>query len=181
MIVGLCGLKRSGKSTLSGLINRHYGYGEVAFADALRNAVYATNPLIDVDGTRVQDAIDLYGYEGVKTTKYAPEFRRLMQAYGTQGVRDNVSDTAWVDVVLNMISDGDNWVVGDVRFPNELEAVKSFSDSLSVWVHRPGLEGSDGHSSENSIKREDCEFTIYNHGTPSDMMRQFKEIMSDLD
>lgn len=179
MIVGLMGHARSGKSTLADLIQRHHKeYEQIAFATALRQAVYDTNPLIDVDGTRVQDAIDLYGYEGSKSTKYGSEMRRLMQAYGTEGVRNNVSDSAWVDIVLGKVSEGD-WIITDARFANEVEAVKDIGGVL-LWVHRPGVEPVNAHSSESTVSSDDADFTIYNHGTPSDMMRQFNNIKNSL-
>lgn len=176
MIVGLCGWARSGKNTLADLVERHYDAQQIAFADALRNVLYATNPLLDVDGTRVNDAIAQYGYDGVKKTKYNDELRRLLQTLGTGGVRENISDTAWVDVVLNKINSGGDWIVTDARFPNELDAVASAGGVL-IWISRPDVKPANGHASENSVSEEDCDFTIYNHGTPSDMLSQFKRYM----
>lgn len=179
MICGLMGYARSGKNTLADLIQRnHEEYKQIAFADALRAAVYHTNPIIDVDGTRVQDAVDRYGYEGAKSTKYGPEMRRLMQAYGTDGVRNHVSDSAWVDVVVGATSDGD-WIINDCRFPSEIEAVRREGGTL-LWVHRPGVEPANAHSSENSVSSDDADYIIYNHGTPADMMRQFNEILASI-
>lgn len=179
VIVGTCGWATSGKNTLADLIDKHYGSHQIAFADALRNVLYATNPLLDVDGTRVNDAVAEYGYNGVKKTKYGQEFRRLLQTLGTNGVRDNISDTAWVDIVINKVSAGGDWTINDCRFSNEIEAVKSVG-GITLWVSRPGVSPANGHSSENSVGPDDCDFTIYNHGTPSDMLRQFKVIKSQL-
>ena len=176
MIVGLCGKKRVGKDTLADLIERHYGNQKIAFADALRATLYATNPLLDADGTRVQDAVDLYGYEGIKSTKYSGEYRSLMQRLGTDGVRDNIGDSTWVDIVKRNISAGGDWTVIDARFPNEIQAVRD-SGGIILWVHRPGVESDDSHASENSVTQDDCDFIIYNHGTPADMLSQFKRYM----
>ena len=176
MIVGLCGYARSGKNTLADLITRHHGHQQIAFADALRDTLYDTNPLVSTDGARVQDVIDKHGFEGVKSTKYGPEVRRLLQMLGTDGVRNNVSDSAWVDVVLNKISAGGDWVVTDARFGNELDAIAS-AEGVLIWISRPGVEPANAHASENSVSESDCDFTIYNHGTPSDMLSQFKRYM----
>ena len=179
MIAGLLGYARSGKNTLADLIDRHYDTQQIAFADALRNTLYAMNPIIDADGKRVNDVIAEYGYDGAKSTKYGDELRRLLQTLGTEGVRDNVSDTAWVDVVVDKISDGGDWIVTDSRFVNEVEAIRS-AGGVILWIHRPGVEAANGHSSENSVSQQDADFTIYNHGTPSDMLRQFINIINSL-
>lgn len=177
MIVGLCGYARSGKNTLANLIDRHYNTQQIAFADALRNVLYATDPMLHEDGTRVSDAVEEFGYDGVKETKYGQEFRRLLQNLGTQGVRDNISDTAWVDIVLNKISAGGDWTVTDCRFPNEVEAVRN-AGGILLWVSRPGVAPANSHASENIVSSEDCDYIVYNHGTESDMMRQVKEIIN---
>lgn len=179
MIFGLAGYATCGKNMLADLVSRHYDVKQIAFADALRNTLYATNPLLDVDGTRVNDAVAKYGYNGVKSSKYGDEFRRLLQTLGTDGVRDNISDSAWVDVVLDKITSGGNWIITDVRFKNEIEAVTKAGGN-NLWIRRPGVGPANGHSSENSVTELDCEFTIYNHGTPSDMVRQFKSIVKTL-
>lgn len=174
MIVGLCGYARAGKNTLADLIETHCGYKQIAFADALKNVAYGADPLLHPDGTTYRQAVDRYGTDGIKSTKYGPEYRRFLQNLGTQGVRDNMGEGTWVDIVKNRITDGGNWTVTDCRFANEVSTIRD-SGGLVVWVHRPGVTAANGHESEHSVSETDCDFTIYNMSTPSDMVRQFKE------
>ena len=46
MIVGLSGYAQSGKSTIAKIMVEDFGYEQVAFADGIRRAVFALNPVI---------------------------------------------------------------------------------------------------------------------------------------
>lgn len=173
-IISLSGYSRSGKDTLAGFITHSGRHHRVAFADALKQTLYETNPLLDTDGTRLQDAIDTYGPEGIKETHYYKEYRRLCQDFGTEGARNNISETVWIDIVLAKVTRETErgFVVTDTRFLNELTALKD-AGAVTVWVERPGVGPVNGHISDNQIGPADCDFTVVNDGDPGDMFGEF--------
>ena len=74
MIIGLTGYARSGKDTVANYLVEHHGYTRVAFADAIRDALYELNPYI-ANNLRVAEVVDDYGWDIAKTN---PEVRRLL-------------------------------------------------------------------------------------------------------
>jgi hypothetical protein len=87
----------------------------------------------------------LWGLGGTTTP------RRIMQELGTDFMR-------WVhpDIHVNYAltelqgESSHNIVFDDVRFPNEIEALRKLG-AYVVWLHRPALVPKDRHASEHSI------------------------------
>lgn len=145
-IIGLSGYAQSGKDTVGKYLIEKYGFKRISFADKLREVLYAQNPIVvcDVDSQRrVQDVVDYYGWEAAKSTFV--EIRQLLQALGTEAGRKVLGENVWVEAALRDLPDG-NYVVTDVRFPNEAEAVHE------LWrVVRPGYGPINDHPSETAL------------------------------
>ena len=45
-LIGLSGMKRSGKDSTAEILQRNYGFSRLAFADKLREALLALNPSV---------------------------------------------------------------------------------------------------------------------------------------
>ena len=56
MIIGLAGKAGSGKDEVAKILIDLYGYKRIAFADAIRDALYELNPLV-ADRLRVTDFV----------------------------------------------------------------------------------------------------------------------------
>jgi len=80
MIIGLSGRAGSGKDEVAKVLVDLYGYKRIAFADAIRDALYELNPLVS-DRIRVADLVDEYGWDFAKKNF---EVRRLLQVFGTE-------------------------------------------------------------------------------------------------
>lgn len=168
MIVGLVGKAQSGKSTVANILTEQHGFIEVGFADALKEIALELDPLLDGDGFRLSDAVEDYGWEGAKTY---PEVRRTLQNLGVAIRKQN--PTFWIDIVRDKMDRniGADFVIPDVRFPNELEAVACRAGD--VWkVTRPGagsVEGTQNHSSETALDNVEFSTVIDNSGTLADL------------
>lgn len=143
-VVGIMGAKRSGKDTLAGFLVEDHGYTRFAFADVLKAFCLSANPIIST-GWRLADVVAASGWEDAKTL---PEVRRFLQEAGL-AAREHLGENVWVDRVMQSA----HWVPGpvvitDVRFPNEVVAVRE-SRGLLVRVNRPGLTQDDSHVSES--------------------------------
>ena len=162
-IVGVSGWMRTGKDSVAALLV-DFGYTRVSFADPLRKMAADIDPTIDLTNapsdihqevnfgfplTTYTTLLNAVGYERAKEV---PDFRRFLQRLGTEGIRDNFGQDAWVNLFIAQIEaapDDQKFVVPDVRFPNEAEMIKKIGGV--VWrTERPGYGGGD-HPSESMI------------------------------
>ena len=51
--------------------------------------------------------------------------RIILQKLGTDLIRNQLHEDAWVNATMSKYTSKSSWVVTDVRFPNEVEAIKS--------------------------------------------------------
>lgn len=171
-IIGLSGYARSGKDEAAKVLVEEFGFTRVAFADKLREVLYALNPTVlhDTDVRRrdfekphryVQDVIDQYGWDGYKETPFGAEIRRLLQRLGTEAGRETLWDSIWVDAAFAGLPDDAKVVVTDCRFPNEAEAVKSRGGVM--WrIERRGNGPANNHPSETSLDDWKFDYTLWN-------------------
>lgn len=179
MLLGLCGAKRSGKDTVASILVEEHGFKRLAFADAIRDALYALDPIVieelnvtEVYSYRLTELVDSAGWEDAKKV---PEVRRLLQHMGFEAIRQ-FDDNFWVDVVFKQIDDVDeNYVITDVRFLNEVQAVEAY-DGTVYRVRRDSAENhGDTHTSETQLAG--LEFKeIPNNGT----LEELRVIVSGL-
>lgn len=175
-IIGLSGYARSGKDTAAEYLVREHGFTRIAFADALRDALYALNPTLDIiwiednsfafpvsrpkpKRVRVAELVDIQGWEKAKTDElFGEEVRSLLQRLGTDVGRALLGDNVWVDIALRkMLDPNGSYVFTDVRFPNEAEALRKAG--ARMWrIERPGFGPVNGHPSETAL--DGCEFDL---------------------
>ena len=142
VIIGLAGLKGSGKDTVADfLVNRH-GFVKYAFAGPLKEACQNLFLLTEeqINGV-AKDHIDpRYNYID---PRYNLSARSLLQLCGTF-VRNQVSKDFWVDRFSNWLvtQSSPHIVVSDVRFPNEVQKIHALGGKVYM-VHRPGLPTKD--------------------------------------
>jgi|SRR5215831_1535849 len=169
MILGLCGLKQSGKDTIAAYLVKNHGFERKAFADPLKRSVAA------LFGLRFQDIDKLKMDEDVQVmvTKYGEprismSMRVLLQRYGTEAHRDVFGNCFWVDLTLPVqgFYPGRAIVVTDVRFREEAERVK-FLGGRIIYVQRDeaALVNKDQHRSEDIDFANLIDGSISNNGT----------------
>lgn len=176
-VIGIMGRKRAGKNefaeAVAGASSRADDVHVFAFADAIRDIMYAVNPIIgyeDGEFVRYATVIDEHGYEAAK--EY-PEFRQFAQRLGTEGGRLVFGDNVWVDLVMGKIeevSENSLVLIPDVRFPNEYDAIKD-AGGYVVRVDRPSLDEDehDAHASENAWLDLEPDTVVRNDGPLSDL------------
>lgn len=162
-LIGLCGAAQAGKDTAASYLVAD-GWTRIAFADALKQTLYDTNPIIGVDRhfATLVDTVDKYGWEWAKENT---EARSLLQRMGV-AVRDNVSQSAWLDAAFIQMRHEGKYVITDCRFPNELAEVKSHGGVL-VHIHRPNHDNPAGdHISETAWQDAEFDWTVNNDLDP---------------
>jgi hypothetical protein len=165
MIIGLSGYAQAGKDSVANILVENYGYQRVAFADPIRDLLYATNPMLK-EGYRVQGLVDVYGWDRVKVDY--PEARRLLQDLGV-GARKTFGDMFWVQQALRQVNPEGNYVITDVRFPNEAKAIREY-DNAQIWrIKRAGISAVNSHESESAMDGESVDQIFLNNGTLEDL------------
>jgi hypothetical protein len=117
--------------------------------------------------------------------------RLLLQQLGTDCCRNIINENIWVNALMvdyvgeyDLISDRTtypNWIITDMRFPNEMEAVKE-RKGITIRVHRD-LHNGNAHISpiphESEIALDDAKFDyeIINDGTIEDLIEKVREIL----
>jgi len=90
---------------------------------------------------------NLYGYTDIDNIEYndltiESEFltpRKLMQLIGTNAGRNIVHPSIWINATMVDYEKGNrnpNWIITDLRFPNEAEAIKK-RNSILIRLERP--------------------------------------------
>lgn len=159
-LIGLVGRARSGKDTAAARLVERHGYTRYAFADALRRAALALDPIVVPLDTvsrsmRLSEVVRELGWEGAKNIT---EVRRTLQNYGC-AIRE-IDPHFWVRLVMDSIARDRPAVVTDTRFRNEAEALMRAGGRL-VRIVRPGLPD-DTHVSETELADYPVSHTIYN-------------------
>lgn len=186
-LVGLVGRRRSGKDTTAGRLIHEHGYRRVAFADPLRNALLAMDPILpptsypgnlaSIQPIRLSRYVEALGWEAAKRH---PEVGRLLQETGV-AMREHVDPDVWVRCGMAHASCWEHRpvVVTDVRFVNEAEAILDAGGAL-VRVTRPGPvpeDGRDGeHVSETELDDIVCDREIVNGGTLAELYAAVDEV-----
>jgi hypothetical protein len=174
-IVGLSGYAQSGKDTAADALVS-IGFVRIAFADKLREFLYQLNPLLEKtnDGdqlatityTRLRTVIDDAGWEGYKTSYWGPEIRQMIQSVGTECVRDILGQDTWVNATLNNLDSSERYVITDVRFPNEVDAIRHKMGKI-IRIIRPGIKPSNNHISDTALDDyyNAADYLVYNRTT----------------
>jgi len=170
-LIGLSGYARSGKDEAAKVLVEEFGFTRVAFADKLREFLYALDPdvLCEYDGqgkphlgvSTVRKIIDNVGWDGYKETQWKDPIRKLLQRLGTEAGRQTLWDSIWIDAALTGFDDNAKIVVTDCRFPNEAQAIKD-RGGIVVRVSRKGVGPANAHASETSLDDWDFDYALHN-------------------
>lgn len=165
-IVAAVGYARSGKDEFAKIAVEEFGFTRFAFADKLRECLYALNPwVLDNEGSSPRalcEVIDKFGWDNYKGSPWSGNIRELLQRFGTEVGRDLLAQDIWLKELDKV--DADRIVITDTRFPNELDYVKDRGARI-VRINREGYGPINDHISEVAIDDYLPDEIIHNHGT----------------
>lgn len=184
-LVGVIGRAQHGKTSIGQVLEQYHGFRPVAFADALRDAMLKLDPIVIFHGPprnevlTYSDVMRELGYEEAKRT--IPEVRRLLQVLGTEVVRDLVGENAWVDALDRTIFDDEDdleqFVITDVRFPNEANYVRR-NKGILIKVVRPNFDNDVPlHASERYVDELPFDYMVTNDGSLDDLAFRVEKVM----
>ena len=123
-------------------------------------------------------------------------YREFLQKLGTEAMRDGLHTNVWVNALfadyirnddkliriteenLEEWQEGDypNWIITDMRFPNEMKAVAE-REGVTIRVVRPGTVVGN-HPSEVALDDAKFDYEILNDGSIEVLVQKVREILT---
>jgi hypothetical protein len=167
IVVGITGRKGHGKDTAAAGLFEH-GFTPMKFAAPLKRMLESHLDYLGISQDIVERMVDgdLKEVESDLLCGRTPRF--FMQKIGTEFGRDTIGETFWTDAFKLRSNLFDRVVCTDVRFPNEVDVIKSMG-GLVIRIVRPAAQrtGGDDHPSERLIDTLTVDFEVQNISTPA--------------
>jgi hypothetical protein len=202
MIIGLVGFMSSGKGTCADYLVREHGFLKESFANSVKDSVSVVfgwdRQLLegDTDYSRGwRERADPWW-----SNKLGREFspRSALQLMGTEAGRDVFDENIWVYSMFRRMDHSKNYVIADVRFPNEIQKIKEEGGMVirvkkgpdPIW-YLPALDVNTKrdlyvmaenfpqvHYSEWAwIGSEGIDYTINNDGSIEDLENEIEKLL----
>jgi hypothetical protein len=97
----------------------------------------------------------------------AMSVRTLLQKIGTEALRDSLHENVWVNALFADYNDSSHWIITDVRFPNEAEAIKKHG-GIILRIERD-VPAND-HLSETALDDYEFDHVINNNSSIHDLI-----------
>lgn len=211
MIIGVCGFIGSGKGTFGDHLVTEHGFKSMSFAKSLKDAVAVMfcwpRTLLEGDTRESREWREtLDPWWSTKMGKPVTP-RWVLQYIGTDVMRNHFADDIWIWNLEKQIHDvgGQDIVITDVRFPNEVAMLRKIQGGMTLWVRKHDLpewydladaansdtflhapEAHDEmiklgiHPSEWAWIGQPMDHVVYNDGTIDDLQRKADVLMRDL-
>ena len=184
MIIGISGKAGSGKDTAAKMLEVLYANPDISYED-FANKKYKNFADIQIvhfadslkETTQVLFRIgewETNTQEGKKTTInwIGKTVRELLQGIG-QGLRDAIDPNLWVKILFANTEGWTNYIIADVRYPNEIKAIKE-RNGILLRIDRKGA-GAGNHSSEIALDDyKEWDVHIENNGSIEDLFEAMK-------
>lgn len=129
MIIGVVGFIGSGKGTAADILVNKHGFTKLSFADAVKDATAAIfgwqRPLLegDTEESRIFRETKDEFWSARMEKDFTP--RLALQMMGTEAGRNVFHHDLWIYALERKMTMYSNVVIADVRFPNEIDFIKS--------------------------------------------------------
>lgn len=195
MIISFAGRLGSGKGTLASHLKLHSGYEILTFATYLKRLLSLAYDL-DISNFIDRNLKDrkfeipiIHSYEHHQKIcsiaklnkkswnklfvqdKVLYSCRELLQYIGTDLLR-TYDQNFHVNKTLESIDPNKNYVCDDLRYPNELAALKKVG-AINIFILRPSNFEYSNHISEISLRWRDFDYYLINDETEKDLVDRF--------
>jgi len=196
MIIGVCGLMDSGKSTIGKFLVAN-GSIPLAFGGAVKDAVaniFAWDRLmLEGDTPESRDWREQKDEFWSEKLGYDITPRYSLQLMGTEAGRKVFGDNLWINSVRAQMKDPNrSYVITDCRFPNEADAIREWGGSV-IMVRRGEIpywytdatnnemdKHPDIHASEYSVAQCHYDYLIKNDGTKQELNQKIRRTVSKI-
>jgi hypothetical protein len=200
MLIGVVGFLGSGKGTVGDILIQEENYYRLSFADAVKDAVSVIfgwpRELLEgdtLDSRAFRESTDGFWSERFG---YAVTPRYMLQLMGTEAGRDVFHKDIWIYVLEHRMKGKDDVVIPDVRFPNEIDFIKSKGGKVirvtrgpePIWYESAFADNKLGsrnmeayypdiHFSEWAWIGQEFDYTITNDGTLPELKNKVQTIL----
>ena len=195
MIIGICGLIGCGKGTVGDILVEEYGFTKLSFADKLKDGVATVfnwdRAMLEGDTVESREWRETQDDFWSRETGRTITPRLVLQEFGTDCMRHGFDDGIWVSLVKQELVKypNKNFVIPDVRFPNEANMIKSIHGEVwrvrrgqdPVWMRMYqdiGVEPKEVHESEWRWAKVDFNNVIYNDLGIDELKSQVKGLLA---
>ncbi len=173
MIIGLSGYAKSGKDTVAEIIReiQPEKWQIKKFSGKLKTIASIMLGIPEYMFENQDFKSEILGEEWWKNYGdfyHQTTVRDFLQLLGTDAIRNGLHTNAWVNALMADYKprkmdqySPSNWIVTDVRFPNEAEAIKD-RGGVIIRIDRPGVEPVNAHPSEIALDNWDFDYKIAN-------------------
>jgi hypothetical protein len=131
LVVGFVGFISSGKDTAADYLVNYHQFRRDSFANALKDAVSAVfgwdRVLLEgrtAESREWREKVDTWWADRLNMPDLTP--RWVLQHWGTEVCRQGFHDDIWIaSLEHRILKTRDNIVITDVRFPNEITAIRN--------------------------------------------------------
>ena len=206
-IIGFVGFIGSGKDTAADYLVNTHEFRRDSFANTLKDAVSAVfgwdRTLLEgrtKQAREWREQVDPWWSDRLNMPNLTP--RWILQYWGTEVCRHGFHDDIWIASIENKLRNTtDNIVISDVRFPNEIKAIKK-QGGLIVCIERGvkphwydiaiqanrgvdsainWLKENNIHASETSWVGEDIDYIILNNSTIDKLCEQINKVLPTIE
>ena len=131
MIIGISGLIGSGKGTVADYLVDRYSFRKDSFASSLKDACACLfdwpRHMLEGDTPESRswrEEVDIWWSTQLNIPNFSP--RLALQLIGTDSLRNHFNQGIWFLTLQNRVrkNPGQNVVISDVRFPNEIKFIQ---------------------------------------------------------
>lgn len=202
-IIGFVGFIGSGKDTAADYLVNNHGFKRDSFAAALKDSVAHVfgwdRELLEgktKEARAWRDQVDVW-WSNRLNMRITP--RWILQYWGTEVCRQGFHDDIWIASLENRLEKtSENIVISDVRFPNEIQAIRNVGGTVirvrrgaePVWFDlaaaaNAGKPGSQEmfntyqiHASESAWIGSTLDGVIFNNGTIEELYTRVNSLIS---
>jgi len=206
MIIGICGFIGTGKDTIADYLVNFHEFRRDSFAGTLKDAVAAVfgwdRVLLEgrtKEAREWREQVDPWWAQRMGMPHLTP--RWVLQYWGTEVCRQSFHDDIWIASLENKLrKTQDNVVISDVRFPNEVKAIKNAGGFVvrvvrgeePIWFDtarlacqgdKMALEAMTSihkvHASEWAWADTDFDLIVDNNGTIDELFKQSESLIKN--
>lgn len=200
MLLGISGKARSGKNTVCDMIlyciwcneTKQTKFSYSHFVQSMSTVkLYAETTNLSIKSFAyllkrcisifIPSSIEQYEYTDFKNLEIEwldnMSIRELLQQFGT-AIRNGVCKDFWVKALFATYNNRYDWLISDVRFKSEAEAIKS-RNGIIIRINRKGV-GAGNHISETDLDDYNFDYTITNNDSLDELLIKVKELCINL-